>query len=390
MSPFTDIINAAQTAQTLHDKSQLLTYLGRALSSSKKKPAAADREEIGAYVLSELENVPALLNKAECYREKDEIFGLMYALMGLVMICYDSPAAMPRDKVEMIQRVIERCNKERFLENAIDEAFKGNPTEADIERILCMASPLKDEFHKGQLWQGLVHYKGQVQRLSNDAKAVLAKYAVSELTRFAEAQKAGSLTQEMLDTLEFLCDAVGAILHNAPAHPELEALLGDLFGLGDANVSFYALSTLLLVNGKPSDGKPFNTTISLLAHSATYADMTYHLLRQHNMTDWFPAELRDPAYLAKSNMVRWLTYPTELGREPDEIEFLGVTKKKGETFHVFRFKSDSDNLGDDLKGVWLIGWSGSDGGTFSNFDKYADYEKKTPEKTVKYIRRKLL
>ena len=118
--------------------------------------------------------------------------------------------------------------------------------------------------------------------------------------------------------------------------------------------------------------------------------MTYHLLEQHNMTDRFPAELRDPAYLAKSNMVRWLTYPTELGKEPDGIELLGVTKKKGETFHVFRFKSDSDNLGNDLKGVWLIGWSGSDGGTFSNFDKYADYEKKTPEKTVKYIRRKLL
>ena len=390
MSAFTDIINRAKNAETLHEKSQLLTYLGRGLAPAKKKMTAADRDEISTFVLSELEVVPTLLNKAECYREKDEIFSLMDALMGLVMVCFDSPAAMPRDKVEMIQRVVERCNKERFLENAIDEAFQGNPTAADMERILCMAAPLKDEFHKGQLWQGLVHYKGQAGALSNDAKAVLATYAVSELTRFAEARKNGALTQDMLDTLEFLCDAVGAILHNAPAHPELEALLADLFELDDANVSFYALSTLLLAGGKPSDGKPLNVAISLLAHNAAYADMTYHLLEQHNMTDRFPAELRDPAYLAKSNMVRWLTYPTELGKEPDEIELLGVTKKKGETFHVFRFKSDSDNLGDDLKGVWLIGWSGNDGGTFSNFDKYADYEKKTPEKTVKYIRRKLL
>ena len=390
MSAFTDIINRAKNAETLHEKSQLLTYLGRGLAPAKKKMTAADRDEISTFVLSELEVVPTLLNKAENYREKDEIFGLMDALMGLVMVCYDSPAAMPRDKVEMIQRVVDRCNKERFLENAIDEAFGGNPDEADMERILCMAAPLKDEFHKGQLWQGLVHYKGQAGALSNDAKAVLATYAVSELTRFAEARKNGALTQDMLDTLEFLCDAVGAILHNAPAHPELEALLADLFELDDANVSFYALSTLLLAGGKPSDGKHIDVAISLLAHSAAYADMTYHLLEQHNMTDRFPAELRDPAYLAKSNMVRWLTYPTELGKEPDEIELLGVTKKKGETFHVFRFKSDSDNLGDDLKGVWLIGWSGSDGGTFSNFDKYADYEKKTPEKTVKYIRRKLL
>ena len=210
MSAFTDIINGAKNAETLHDKSQLLTYLGRALSSVKKKPSPADREEIGAYVLSELENVPALLNKAENYREKDEIFSLMDALMGLVMVCFDSPAAMPRDKVEMIQRVVERCNKERFLENAIDEAFKGNPTETDMERILCMAAPLKDEFQKGQLWHGLLHYKGQVNTLSNDAKAVLAKYAVSELNRFAEALPHLERCEEQcLAQLEVCCKELG-------------------------------------------------------------------------------------------------------------------------------------------------------------------------------------
>ena len=390
MTTYTPILDRVRAAETMHDKSQLLTYLGRALSANRKKLSPADRTELGAFTLSELEAIPARLNKTENYREKDEIFGIMDSLMNLVMICYDSPAAMPRDKVEMIQRVIERCNKERFLENAIDEAFKGNPTEADMERILCMAAPLKDEFHKGQLWQGLIHYKGQVQQLSNDAKAVLVKYAVSELTRFAEARREGTFTEEMKDQLEFICDAAGCLMFRAPVNPELVGLIGDLLELKDGDISYYALSTLLLVNGKPSDGKPFNMAISLLAHNATYADMTYHLLERHSMTDCFPAELRDPAYLAKSDLVHWLTYPTELGREPDEIELLGVTKKKGETFHVFRYKSDSDNLGDDLKGVWLIGWSGNDGGTFSNFDKYADYEKKTPEKTVKYIRRKLL
>ena len=385
MSAFTDIINCIQSAETLHDKSQLLTYLGRALSANRKKITPADKGELAAFALSELEAIPALLNKAECYREKDEIFGIMDSLMNLVMICYDSPAAMPRDKVEMIQRVIERCNKERFLENAIDEAFQGNPDEADMERILCMASPLKDEFQKGQLWQGLIHYKGQVNTLSNDAKAVLARYAVSELSRFAEARREGTFTEEMKDQLEFICDAAGCLMFRAPVHPELVRLIGDLFELKDGDISYYALSTLLSVGEKVSD-----EVIVTLANDIIHADLTYSLLERHNMTARFPAELRDPVYLAKSHMVHWLTYPTELGREPDEIELLGVTKKKGETFHVFRFKSDSDNLGDDLKGVWLIGWSGSDGGTFSNFDKYADYEKKTPEKTVKYIRRKLL
>ena len=385
MSAFTDIINSIQSAETLRDKSQLLTYLGRALSANRKKITPADKGELAAFALSELEAIPALLNKAECYREKDEIFGIMDSLMNLVMICYDSPAAMPRDKVEMIQRVVERCNKERFLENAIDEAFQGNPDETDMERILCMASPLKDEFHKGQLWQGLIHYKGQVNTLSNDAKALLARYAVSELNRFAEARREGTFTEEMKDQLEFICDAAGCLMFRAPVHPELVRLIGDLFELKDGDISYYALSTLLSVGEKVSD-----EVIVTLANDIIHADLTYSLLERHNMIDRFPADLRNDAYLAKSDLVHWLTYPTELGREPDEIELLGVTKKKGETFHVFRYKSDSDNLGDDLKGVWLIGWSGNDGGTFSNFDKYADYEKKTPEKTVKYIRRKLL
>ena len=254
-----------------------------------------------------------------------------------------------------------------------------------MERILCMASPLKDEFHKGQLWQGLIHYKEQVNRLSNDAKAVLVRYAVSELTRFAEARREGTFTEEMKDQLEFICDAAGCLMFRAPVNSELVSLIGDLFELKDGDISYYALSTLLSVGEEVSD-----EVIVTLAKDIIHADQTYSLLERHSMTARFPAELRDPAYLAKSDLVHWLTYPTELGREPDEIELLGVTKKKGETFHVFRYKSDSDNLGDDLKGVWFIGWSGNDGGTFSNFDKYADYEKKTPEKTVKYIRRKLL
>ena len=88
--------------------------------------------------------------------------------------------------------------------------------------------------------------------------------------------------------------------------------------------------------------------------------------------------------------MHWLTYPTELGKAPDEIEYLGKAEVKKEVFHIFRFKSDSNNLGDDLKGKWLIGWSSNDGGTFSEFDEYEKFKKETPEKTVKNIKKKIL
>ena len=108
------------------------------------------------------------------------------------------------------------------------------------------------------------------------------------------------------------------------------------------------------------------------------------------MTSLFPAKYADKEYLAKSDLVHWLTYPTELGRVPDEIEFLGVVDKKGEDYYVFRYTSQSDNLGDELKGRWLIGWANDEGGTFSNFKLYEEYEGKNLEKTLKNIKKKLL
>ena len=117
--------------------------------------------------------------------------------------------------------------------------------------------------------------------------------------------------------------------------------------------------------------------------------MTYELLKDHSLTSLFPTELSTPEYLAKSDMVHWLIYPTELGKQPDQIEYLGKVKKK-EEYYIFRYISDSDTLGDDLKGKWLIGWSATEGNTFSNFDLYSDFEKKTLEKTLKYIKKKLL
>ena len=127
--------------------------------------------------------------------------------------------------------------------------------------------------------------------------------------------------------------------------------------------------------------------VTVLLVAATV--MLYSLLKRYGLVALFPTELSTPEYLAKSNMVHWLIYPTELGKLPDRIEYIGKVKKK-EEYYIFRYTSDSDNLGEDLKGKWLIGWSSDEGGTFSNFDLYSDFEQKTVEKTLKNIKKKLL
>ena len=78
------------------------------------------------------------------------------------------------------------------------------------------------------------------------------------------------------------------------------------------------------------------------------------------------------------------------GKTPDELECLGKTVFKKSTFFVFRFRSDSENLEENQRGKWLICCSAPELGIFSPFAEYEKYQKKTPEKTLKHIIRKLI
>ena len=131
-------------------------------------------------------------------------------------------------------------------------------------------------------------------------------------------------------------------------------------------------------------------TVHAIANNLIYAEGFYCALKEAGKEELFPAELANDIYLAKSDLVHWLSYPTELGKAPDEIEFIGKVTVKKEEYFVFKFISDSDTLDNESKGKWLIGWANDDGGTFSNFDEYAKFDKGSPEKTLKYISKKLL
>ena len=164
-------------------------------------------------------------------------------------------------------------------------------------------------------------------------------------------------------------------------------MLQEVLKQGYNNINYYDTDTLLsLGQNVPTE------TIVALAQNLEYANLTYGLLIKFKKQDLFPKECSTPEYLAKSDMVHWLMYPTELGKEPDEIEYIGKITYlfKKEVYYVFKYRSNSDTLDDNLKNKWLIGWSSEDGGTFSNFDEYALYEKNTIDATLKNIKKKLI
>ena len=376
MATFTSIIEEIKHRSNFSEKTSFLTGILNSFQNKKVKITPEDKKELSSFAFAEIKSLIELIPTLKTYQEKDEVFGYEDNLLGIVMLCHSSPAEISETDLNHIRTLTALVDQERFVENAIDNIFKNNQNDkATVNQLLAAVSPLKDEFQKGQLYQGLLHYQNDIGNLPLDSKLLLADYISSELKRYLDTP----LDDVIVNNLEFACDVSKHFINDS-----ILALLNDILKLEKSNVNYYAISTLL----DAGQTVPSNVIVSL-ANDIVYADMTYALLQQHGLTSLFPAELATPEYLAKSDLVHWLTYPTELGKQPDKIEYLGKVKKK-EDYHVFRYTSDSDNLGDDLKGKWLIGWANDEGGTFSNFDLYSDYEQKTLEKTLKVIKKRLL
>lgn len=378
MSNFDKIFHDVSNNNNYDENTRILQYLGKVIKDAGNKIPASDLNSAKNFAISEMRKLITKIDDAKTYREKDIMFAYEDSLLMIFTLACGSKNNAAQDELDTISKLVDIVSKYRVVENAIDDTFKLAKIEiTDVQNILEIVKPLKDEYQRSMLYQGLNEYKEKVAKLSPQIKEILADFVCNDFNRILSND---NIDGDSKATLEFAVDVCKYFVND-----KLLNMLEKVMKLKINVVRYFALDTLFS-NGRNVSGE----IIKELAQDLSYAQLTYDTLKKHSKQNLFPKEYANSEYLAKSDLVRWLTYPTELNKEPDEISLIGITKVKKETFYVFKFKSDSDNLSDDLKNVYLIGWSGSDGGTFSNFDKLSDFEKKTPEKTVKYIRKKLL
>lgn len=120
-------------------------------------------------------------------------------------------------------------------------------------------------------------------------------------------------------------------------------------------------------------------------------------LTEMGRTDDLPESCRDQAKLAEGQMVDWLCFGTELGREPSEIELVHVEcrdvkfgrgKAKPTDYYFYRFRVTEDHW--SKESGWMVGMAGgfqrSRGGevtyTGDTFSHFARWEDKTLEEHV--------
>ena len=360
------------------EKRQFLQYLVQMAERARHQFSVDDKTALLSYSYEEAERMLRAIPEAGSYKEKDLIFECEDFLLGLVMHLSGSSGNIPDDKLIKLKALAELVDKERYIERALDSVFSQDAiSEADINRLLYWVRSSTDEYQKSKLFLGLAHYSQDISKFNDGAKQLMTDYLVSELYRLMKLD-----TADAWNTLELLADVCKHF-----GCDRVVAALTDLLQLGHHHINFYAVDSLFTLGADVPQ-----SVIHALAQDLEYANLTYGVLQRCGKTELFPENCTTEEYLAKSDLVHWLTFPTELGKVPDEIVYIGRIKLlfKKEEFHVFKFRSDSDTLDDGLKNKWLIGWSSNEGGTFSNFDEYALFEKATIDATLKNIKKKLI
>ena len=377
MAQFDEIFNDIQNSNDYEENARLLQYLGNVLKSNMAKLPAEEKISIKDFALKEMQKLIEVIPSAKNYREKDKMFFYEDSVLMIFTLMGDHNS-LTDEQADILQKLIATVSKERVLENSVDKMFEIAKIEkSDVEAVLSIAKPIKDDYQRGMLFQGLLEHKDKIKNMSADAKSAIAEFTESELERLLSEK---DLSDDAVNIIEFVADVSKYFITG-----KILDMLEKAMIVVENQVKYFILETLLDNNRQVSAD-----AIKEIAGDLSYANLLKNVLVKYGKANLFPKEYDTPEYLAKSDLVHWLCYPTELNQKPDEIELLGKATVKKEDYFIFKYKSDSDNLTDELQNVWLIGWSGSQGSTFSEFDKLSDFEKKTPEKTVKYITKKLL
>lgn len=383
MSHFYSVLQAIRTA-SYSEKTQLLEYtvkLIHYMNQSGQSLLQEDRSALMKFCDEAVSDLLLAIPAAANYREKDQLFACADRVLHLFLLVNTSANAASDDLITRIQLLTRLIAKERYIEHTVIDLFKQDRIDlSDVDRLLDLANGTSDEFQKGMLYGGLLVNKAHlVKKLTLDARIRLAEHLAAEYARYLRMD---SLTEDCTDTL-----ATMAEVSTEFANDDIVRIFYSLLKLGITEITYQAAKSLIQVG----ENVP-QEVLLLLAQNEEYAYLLYTVFKRIGKQDLFPRDYSSAEYLAKSQMIHWLKYPTELGKAPEEIEYIGKISYffKKETYYVFKYRSDSHTLDEETRNKWLIGWASEQGKTFSNFDVYARYKKSTTAATLRNIKKKLI
>ena len=175
MAQFDEMIATMKTVD-YKERKQFLEYFLRLTEQAGRKIQQEDKDALLGFAYEEVEKMLKAIPEAATYKEKDLIFECEDLLLGIVMNLVRLPEKLPTDKLMKIRELTDLVNGERYLERTLDNVFEQPAiTEVDINRLLYWARQSADEYQRGKLFLGLVHYRKDLHKLDAAAKQTMTE-----------------------------------------------------------------------------------------------------------------------------------------------------------------------------------------------------------------------
>ena len=162
MSQIHSVLSAMKN-ETYSSKKQLLEYLLRMIENAQKAKNPldpTDKAAILTYTYGEVDALLSAIPTAASYREKDLLFTCKDLVLGLMMQLCPSPAELPQEVLAKIKMLVAAVSKEQYIERTLDGIFQQETIgEAEVNHLLSLVGQTEDEYQKGTLYNGLLHYK---------------------------------------------------------------------------------------------------------------------------------------------------------------------------------------------------------------------------------------
>lgn len=166
---------------------------------------------------------------------------------------------------------------------------------------------------------------------------------------------------------------------------EISSIIDEIDNLGkNGNADIFITKYKAINNMKISEEK-----LNMLKQDPERLWLLYRIMEKLNINNIYLKDVSQES-IAKSNMIMWLKYPTELGDNPDKIELLGEFIYNNTRCFAYKFSKKDFKISGDLLGVsggFPIDKISSitTGYTFSKFEKVSDDWQKQSNELVEFI-----
>ena len=213
----------------------------------------------------------------------------------------------------------------------------------------------------------LINNDPKLEFLNEEQKSKVEKATIRKLNDILNYLKGGNVNPIVYYDLEIILDF--ACYMNNQSIRELVLKLDEL--KDNQSADLYIIKYKLVNNLDLNEIK-----IKKYCEDDTTIFKLYNIMEEFNVQDKYLSDVSQKK-LAMVDMKRWLSYPTELGAEPDMIELLGEFIFNEQKCYAYKFKKNGFSIEGEL-----IGISGgypikkvsakASGYTFSKFEKVSD------------------